>query len=135
GAGLTGSETALFLAQQGRKVIVVDMLPLERIDKESPFVNIIALRNMMDELDIDIRTEMRLEAVTDAGAVIKDRQGRQTLVPCDTVVLALGVEPRREAMMRFEDLAPEVRAVGDCSKERGNLYSATLQGFFAAMDL
>jgi thioredoxin reductase len=78
---------------------------------------------------------MRLEAVTDAGAVIEDKEGRQTLVPCDTVVLALGVEPRTEVTMRFEDLAPEVRAVGDCSKERGNLYSATLQGFFAAMDL
>jgi NADPH-dependent 2,4-dienoyl-CoA reductase/sulfur reductase-like enzyme len=135
GAGMTGSETALVLAQKGKKVTLVDMLPLEQIDAEYPFVNIISLRGMMGELNIDIKTEVKLEAVTETGAVIMDKNWNRTIIPCDTVVLAVGVKPRAEVVQIFEDLVPEVYMAGDCNKERGNLYSATLQGFFAAMEV
>ena len=132
---MTGSETALHLAQQGKEVTLVDMLPLEKIDAEYPFVNIISLRGMMKELHIDIKTEVKLEAVTDTGAIVIDKNWSRTEIPCDTVVLAVGVKPRSEVVRMFEDLAPEVYMAGDCNKERGNLYSATLQGFFAAMEI
>jgi 2,4-dienoyl-CoA reductase-like NADH-dependent reductase (Old Yellow Enzyme family)/thioredoxin reductase len=135
GAGMTGSETALHLAQQGKKVTLVDMLPLEQIDAEYPFVNIISLRGMMKELNIDIKTEVKLEAITDTGVIVMDKNWKKAEIPCDTVVLAVGVEPRKETVRMFEDLASEVYMVGDCNKERGNLYSATLQGFFAAMEI
>ena len=135
GAGMTGSETALHLAQQGKKVTLIDMLPLEQIDAEYPFVNIISLRGMMKELTIDIKTEMKLEAVTDKGAVIIDKNWNRAEIPCDTIVLAVGVKPRTEVVQSFENLAPEVYMASDCNKERGNLYSATLQGFFAAMEV
>jgi 2,4-dienoyl-CoA reductase-like NADH-dependent reductase (Old Yellow Enzyme family)/thioredoxin reductase len=135
GAGLTGSETALHLAQQGKKVTLIDMLPLDRIDADSPFVNIIALRGMLGELNIDTRTEVKLEAVTDAGALIIDKNWNRTEIPCDTVVLALGVRPRKEIAEILEPLAPDVLTAGDCNTERGNLYKATMQGFFAGMDV
>ena len=135
GAGMTGSETALYLAQRGKKVTLVDMLPLEQIDAEYPFVNIISLRGMMSELNIAIKTGVKLEAVTETGAVIMDKNWSRTEIPCDTVVLAVGVTPRTKVIQMFEDLAPEVYMAGDCNKERGNLYSATLQGFFAAIEI
>jgi 2,4-dienoyl-CoA reductase-like NADH-dependent reductase (Old Yellow Enzyme family)/thioredoxin reductase len=135
GAGMTGSETALYLAQRGKKVTLVDMLPLEQIDAEYPFVNIISLRGMMSELNIDIKTGVKLEAVTETGAVIMDKNWNRTEISCDTVVLAVGVTPRTKVIQMFEDLAPEVYMAGDCNKERGNLYSATLQGFFAAIEI
>jgi pyruvate/2-oxoglutarate dehydrogenase complex dihydrolipoamide dehydrogenase (E3) component len=135
GAGMTGSETALHLAQQGKKVTLVDMLPLEQIDAEYPFVNIISLRGMLEELKVDIKTEIKLEAITDTGAVVTDKNRNKIEIPCDTVVLAVGVKPRTEVVQISENLAPEVYMAGDCNKERGNLYSATLQGFFAAMEI
>jgi 2,4-dienoyl-CoA reductase-like NADH-dependent reductase (Old Yellow Enzyme family)/thioredoxin reductase len=135
GAGMTGSETALHLAMQGKKVTLIDMLPLEQIDAEYPFVNIISLRGMLKELEVDIRTELKLEAITDTGAVVTDKNRNKVEISCDNVVLALGVRPRTEVVQIFENLAPEVYMAGDCNKERGNLYSATLQGFFAAMEI
>jgi pyruvate/2-oxoglutarate dehydrogenase complex dihydrolipoamide dehydrogenase (E3) component len=135
GAGMTGSETALHLAQQGKKVILIDLLPLEQIDTEYPFVNIISLRGMLKELKVEIKTEVKLEAITETGAVITDKNRNKVEIPCDTVVLAVGVRPRMDAVRMFEALAPEVYMAGDCNKERGNLYSATLQGFFAAMEI
>jgi NADPH-dependent 2,4-dienoyl-CoA reductase/sulfur reductase-like enzyme len=135
GAGMTGSETALHMAQQGKKVTLIDMLPLEKIDAEYPFVNIISLRGMLEELKVDIKTEIKLEAITDTGAVVTDKNRNKIEIPCDTVVLAVGVKPRTEVVQISENLAPEVYMAGDCNKERGNLYSATLQGFFAAMEI
>jgi len=135
GAGVTGSETALHLALQEKKVTLIDMLPLEKIDAEYPFVNIISLRGMLKELKVDGETELKLEAITDTGAVVTDKKRNKVEISCDTVVLALGVRPRTEVVQLFENLAPEVYMAGDCNKERGNLYSATLQGFFAAMEI
>jgi 2,4-dienoyl-CoA reductase-like NADH-dependent reductase (Old Yellow Enzyme family)/thioredoxin reductase len=135
GAGLTGSETALRLAQQGKEVTVIDVLPLKEIDTESPFVSVISLRDMMDELNIDIKTEVSLDAISEAGAVILDKEGGRTEIPCDTVVLSLGVKPLTKVIEELDDLAPEIYRAGDCSKERGNLYHAVLQGFFAAMNI
>jgi hypothetical protein len=50
-------------------------------------------------------------------------------------VLALGVEPRTDIVEKFQGLAPEVKIIGDCNNRRGNLYSATSEGFFAGIDL
>ncbi len=135
GAGLTGSETALYLAQQGKNITLVDMLPLEQIDAGYPSVYVETLRNMLNELNVDVKEEAKLEAITDAGAVIRDKNRERVEIPCDTVVISLGVEPLTEVVKMFEELAPDVYVVGDCNNQRGNLYSATSEGFFAAMDI
>ena len=108
---------------------------MNRIDADTPFVNIIALRHMMDELKINILTETTLCAVTETGAVIMSQDQRQGNINCDAVVLAIGVAPRSDVMAALAALAPEVLFAGDCNTERGNLYKATMQGYFAGMDL
>ena len=135
GAGLTGSETALYLAQQGKKVTLIDMLSLEQIDENSPFADTGTLWSMLKKLSIEIITEVKLEAITDTGAIVTDKNGNRKEMPCDTVVLALGVEPRTKAVAMFKDLAPDVLVIGDCNNQRGNLLSATSEGFFAAIEL
>ncbi len=135
GAGLTGSETALFLAQQGKKVTMIDVLPLEQIDVGSPAINITKLRSMLEDLHVEVITEVSLDAVTDIGAVIMNKNGKKTEIACDTVVLSLGVTPRTDVVALFKDLVPDVHVIGDCNNERGQLYSATTEGFFAAVDV
>ena len=134
GAGLTGSETALLLAQQGKKVTVIDALPLEQIDASYPVINIMTLRRMLSELKVEVKTGVKLEAVTGSGAVITDQNGRAE-IPGDTVVLSLGVEPRAATIEMLQGLAPQVYVVGDAANQRGNLLSAVTEGFFAAMDI
>lgn len=135
GAGLTGSETALFLAQQGKKVILIDILPIEKIDAGIPLVNIVALRRMLVEAVVEIKTEVKLEAITDSGVSLIDKNWNRMEIPCDTVVLASGVEPRKDMANLFKDPEMDVYTVGDCSNQGGNLYSAVSQGFFAAVDI
>ncbi|NLO96910.1 MAG: hypothetical protein GX091_02345 [Peptococcaceae bacterium] len=64
-----------------------------------------------------------------------DKQQVRTELGCDTVVLALGYRPRQGVMEEMQDLAPEVIFVGDCTKERGTLQNAVMQGFNAAIDI
>jgi pyruvate/2-oxoglutarate dehydrogenase complex dihydrolipoamide dehydrogenase (E3) component len=135
GAGLTGSETALYLAQQGKKVTLIDMLSLEQIDENSPFADTRTLRSMLKKLNVEIITEVKLEAITDTGANVTDKKGNRTEISCDTVVLALGVEPRTKAVSMVKDLAPDVLVIGDCNNQRGNLLSATSEGFLTAIEI
>jgi thioredoxin reductase len=85
--------------------------------------------------DVNIRTEMRLEGVTETGAILADKEGKRDTAFCDTVVLSLGVTPRTDLVRMFENLAPEVYTIGDCRRERGNLWHATTDGFNAAMEI
>ena len=90
---------------------------------------------MLKEMKVDIITEVKLEAVTDTGVIVMDKNGNNKEIPCDTVVLALGVQPREEVVAMFTDIAPDVKVIGDCHNRRGNLSSATSEGFFAAIEL
>jgi 2,4-dienoyl-CoA reductase-like NADH-dependent reductase (Old Yellow Enzyme family)/thioredoxin reductase len=133
GAGLTGSETALSLAQQGKKVTLIDMLPLEEVDASVPAINILTLRRMLNELGVVTQAEVKLEAITERGVVVMDKKLKKIELPCDTVVLSLGVEPRTETIKILEHLAPDTYVVGDTNDQRSNLLKATSEGFFAAM--
>jgi 2,4-dienoyl-CoA reductase-like NADH-dependent reductase (Old Yellow Enzyme family)/thioredoxin reductase len=135
GAGLTGSETALYLAQQGKKVTLIDMLPLEQIDVIPPHLNIMTLRTMLNRLNVATKPEVKLEAISDIGVVIVDKNNKRTEIPCNTIVLSLGLEPRKKVVKMFENLASDVYVIGDCNNQRGNLFSATSEGFLAAMDI
>lgn len=135
GAGLTGSETALFLAEKGKKVTIIDMQNLEQIDQGIPFINIIKLRSMLKLYNVEVITGVKLEGVTDMGAIVLDKNLNRREIPCDTVVLSLGVKPREEVVQLFNGLAPEVHVIGDCHTERGNLWNATNNGFNAAIEI
>jgi len=135
GAGLIGSETALSLAQQGKKVTLIDMLPLEEVDAGISAINIQTLRKMLKDLDVVTKPEMKLEAITASGAVVRDNNSNQIELPCDTIVLSLGMEPRTEIAKIFGNLVPETYIVGDCNNQRGSLLKAVSEGFFAAMEI
>jgi pyruvate/2-oxoglutarate dehydrogenase complex dihydrolipoamide dehydrogenase (E3) component len=134
-AGLTGCETVLCLLLQGKKVILVDMLPECRIAADAPFINRLALRGIMEANGVAIRSGVKLEAVTAAGVVVSDQAWKRTEIACDHVVLALGLKPRTETVAVLAGLAPEVYVAGDCARERGGLWRATTDGFHAAMEI
>jgi 2,4-dienoyl-CoA reductase-like NADH-dependent reductase (Old Yellow Enzyme family)/NADPH-dependent 2,4-dienoyl-CoA reductase/sulfur reductase-like enzyme len=135
GAGVTGCETALHLVQQGKKVSIIDMLPLEALWLEEPRANMSYLRTMLEELGVVIRDRTRLDAVTETGVILADKDGRKVEEEYDTVILSLGVKPDPGLFERFGGLAPEVRFIGDCSTDRGNIKTATFDGWNAAMSI
>ncbi len=136
GAGLTGTETAVVLAQDGHDVTQIDMLSIEQIDSRTLGSKSVAntLRGMAAQAGVKTRTGLKAVEVTKQGVTVQDDKGFEFIIPCDTVVLSVGVRPRTKVMEEFRDVVRDVYFVGDCSKP-GNITSAVREGFYAAINI
>jgi len=95
------------------------------------------LSALIQQLDIPVKLNCRLEEVTDSMVVCRDTQSLQTMeLPADTVLLATGVAARTDAAERLRRCAPEteVHIVGDALRV-GNIASAVMSAFRAAADI
>ncbi len=134
GAGMTGCETALYLAQQGKKVTLIDMLSEAEIAQDVAVISRVALIGLLHEHGVEIITGVKLEEITDKGALVINKQWDRYAIPADTVVFALGAKARSEMAEKFEGLARDTYVVGDCADPR-NLMAAIGDGFDIAAEI
>lgn len=132
GAGLTGCETALNLAQRNKKVILIDAISSDSFASGGAKFNQIALVNMLKEANVSLQGNTRLCSISDNGAVV-EQNGVQKEITCDSIVLSMGVKPDFELVSSFYDVAADVINVGDCFTQKGNLYYAIHSAHEAAM--
>lgn len=135
GAGFTGLESALSLSREGKKVKVIDMLPEERIGADGIQISMLALKELLKREGVTFTCEVKLADVTEEGAVVENKFGKKEVIPCDTVILSLGVRADKEQVELFKDIAEETYAIGDCIAKGGTLWNATRTGFDAAMEI
>jgi NADPH-dependent 2,4-dienoyl-CoA reductase/sulfur reductase-like enzyme len=135
GAGLTGTETAVVLAQDGHEVTLIDMLSLEEIDSRGVGSRNVAafLRRMADKAGVQVMTGLKAKEITMDAVIAENREGQILRLPCDSVVLSMGVKAR--VASEFEGTAGQVFVVGDCAVKAGNITSAVRDGFYAAMNI
>jgi len=134
GAGLTGCETALHIAEQGKKVTIIDMITESEILKDASFVNKIGLMGLLEQHGVKFKTEVKIEEIRDRGAVVIDKNWNRSEIPADTVVLSLGFKSRGETVKALRGLAQEVYVIGDCSSPR-NLMAAIHEAFNVAVEI
>ena len=135
GGGFTGLEMALTLARKGREVTVIDLLPAEKLGADGITISMTCLKQLLAEAGVRFRCEVRLEDVNAEGAVISTVDGTRETLPCDSVVLSLGVRPDRDAAEALAAAVPESYVVGDASFRGGTLWKATQAAYDAAMRL
>lgn len=119
GGGMTGCEAAELLADQGKQVTVVEVLP-----KLARGMNLWLRRQLLDNLmekKVALLTETRTEAITDKSAEITTREGQRHLVEADTVVLSAGAVSADDLWRDLEGKVPELYKTGDCVRPRGIL--------------
>ena len=56
---------------------IIDALPMDQIAPDVHPLNMTTLLGMLDDNGVDIRTETKLEAVTDKGALVSDKEGNK----------------------------------------------------------
>jgi len=136
GAGLTGCETALHLAQQGKKVAVIDMLGQLEIAQDMPFLNKLGLMGLLHQHGVQFKTEVKLEEITKGGVMVIDKQWNRFEIPADTVVLSMGFKARAALVKAFQELAPDidVYVIGDCAEPR-NLMHAIHDAFNVTVEI
>ena len=112
-----------------------DLLPEEKIGADGVAISMIWVKQTLRDLGVRFLCQVRLEDATAEGAVVSHADGRRETLPCDTLVLSLGVRPDRSLSEAVQGLAPVVREIGDCSGSGGTLLKAVSGGFAAAMEL
>jgi pyruvate/2-oxoglutarate dehydrogenase complex dihydrolipoamide dehydrogenase (E3) component len=132
GGGHVGCETALFLAEQGKKVVIIEMLGEVGIGLTKAAG--IAMLQLLADHHVDIETEVKLEEVVNDGVTIIDKNNNRQKIEADTVALSFGLTPRREIVEQLQGLAQEVHVIGDCLRAR-KLINAVHDGFNIAVEI
>ena len=130
GGGSTGGETALQLAKDGKKVTMIEMLGRAEVLAGWPR----GLIDQVEEFGVKFLTRVKLEEIKDSGAVVADDQWRRYDIPADTIVLSLGLKPRRDIVQKFRSMPLDVYVIGDCVKS-GSIKEAIHDGFNVAVEI
>jgi 2-enoate reductase len=119
GGGLVGCETALWLAQNGKKVTIVEMLPdLLLSNPPIPHMNRIMLLDLLPFYKVEVLKGTKLQEVTDKGAVVSGNGSGKKLIEADNVVLASGLESDNALYKELTGKVARLYAIGDCREPR-----------------
>lgn len=130
GGGLVGVETALHLAMQGKAVSIIEMLPT--IANDANFRYARTYKWKIDEYKIAVYTSSTCHAITEHGVTVLTGDGKELLIPAESVVIAAGMRPLRAQAEALRDCAPEFIPIGNCVRP-GVVKDAIRAGFDAAM--
>lgn len=115
GAGLVGTETAVVLAQKGKKVTLIEMA--NKILPEPVFTqNAMMLNKLLQHPNITVKTSTKLVSIEDKS-VILDCNGNIENLNCDNVVLAMGFKPNIDLYNELKVLVP-IANIGDSVSAR-----------------
>lgn len=132
GGGLAGCETAIHLAQEGKKVHLVEMRDALAVDSNIRHRPI--LLSKIEKQGVIVNTEYKGLKVSEEGVVCADKDGNEVLVPGTSVICALGQRANRNMVDELIDCAPYVAQIGDCVRP-STITTAVYQGHHAALDI
>ena len=133
GGGQVGCEAALFLAQQGKTVTVIEM-QAEVLSDASPSYRSRLLRNI---------TAMgsQIQLITGGRCILigeethyQSADGTRHAVRGDHVILAAGMKPRMDTALSLFDPDYEFHMIGDCLKT-GNVQKAVRSAYSVALEI
>ncbi|MFT8348976.1 FAD-dependent oxidoreductase [Clostridium saccharoperbutylacetonicum] len=129
GGGLVGSETAVELAMEGKKVKIVEMMD-DILKTASHFVaNDQNLRYLVNESCLKIISSAKLTEILDDGVVV-EKDGKMEKVECDTVVFAVGFRSNQELYDQIQEAGFDAVVIGD-NVRPGKIIHAIHQGYHA----
>jgi len=123
GAGRVGCEVAEFLAEQGRKVILVEML-----EEVAPDLHILGRERVLrqlEKLSVQVLTGVKVVEVNPKGLSVTDKRSQMGLIEVDSVVFAGGYGADEKTVQMLKGGGPEVFTIGDCKEPRSILDAIT----------
>jgi len=116
GGGLEGCETALWLAKQGHKVTVIEMLP--EMVRDIYRGNRAMLLDLLEDAGLNLMTNTTVKEIVDNGVIVTDKDSKTKNIKGDTVVLAVGLRPENKLYTSLVGECKELYDLGDCKKPR-----------------
>lgn len=129
GGGLSGCEIAIWLANQGKQPIIVEMLPklMDGGIHVPTQVKSMTL-DLLEQTKAEILTHSRVQEITDQGVMVSDTRGKKTPVLADTVVLAMGMQSETSLIDQIDSEVSFLYRIGDCREPR-NVMNAVGDAF------
>jgi NADPH-dependent 2,4-dienoyl-CoA reductase/sulfur reductase-like enzyme len=136
GGGLTGAESAVALAMEGKEVTLVEMQGPDMLLNGSSLINRFSLQSLLAKHKVRVVTNTKLEEITDHSIKTINSRFKWEEFEVDTVAFAVGMRPRKDVVnaLRHEIPETEVYVIGD-GDVVGNVFSAVHAGFNTAVDL
>ena len=128
GGGMVGCETADFLAEQGKRVTVMEMLPA--IAQDMGFVRRGMLLDRFAKYPVEVKTNAEIREIVDDGVITGDGEK----VIANTIILALGVIANRELELSLSSKSWALYCVGDCDTP-GDIMTGVHRAFHLAREL
>jgi len=132
GGGLIDSETAIDLVEHGHNVTVVEML--DEIMSDVAVTDKLAYFDRIAKTDLKIFTSHRVVEITDEGVVVAGRKNNDLAIPCDTVLVAVGLTPRSALYAQLQDADFKVYKIGDYVNA-GKIFDAIHTGYKTALTI
>ena len=133
GSGLTGIETAEFLAAQGNMVSVFEMA--KEIGPGIFFQNLIEVMKQIQADGTALYPEHRLVKIQGNTAEFdRTDNGKRECFEFDEFVISLGTKPNAELVEEIKDSFERVELLGDAA-ESGRIENAVRTGYLAAANL
>lgn len=127
GGGMTGLETAEYLAARGNSVKVLEMLPAP--GRGIFNFNVTKTVNALEKQGTEIYTCTRADSISEEAVTVTDtRSGRSEEIPYDVVVLAIGVYTDHRMRDMLEKRFFNVTEIGDANKA-GKIMTAVRDGY------
>ena len=123
GGGLVGCETALWLAQHGKKVTIVEALD-KILAVNGPLCH--ANKDMLERLvpfnGVEVVTGAKVKSYAGGVLTAETAEGEKT-IPCDSVILAVGYREEDSLYRQLEFDVPEIYLLGDARKVSNIMYA------------
>jgi len=123
GGGLVGCETALWLKEKGKDVNLVELQD-ELLANNGPLCH--ANREMLERLiphaGIVVKTGASAERFSGGKLRLNTKTGPE-IIPCDTLVMAIGYTARAELFAEIDANHPETYLLGDARKVANIMYA------------
>jgi 2,4-dienoyl-CoA reductase-like NADH-dependent reductase (Old Yellow Enzyme family)/thioredoxin reductase len=136
GGGLVGAELAIHLANMGRDVTIVEMLP--ELNNGGNMLQGLSISIELRRLSIKVHLNTKALEISEKGVLTEsttsDTVAGQKLFEADTVICAVGQKPLREEADALRFCAPEFYQIGDCLAPK-NITEATKAAYQIARDI
>jgi 2,4-dienoyl-CoA reductase-like NADH-dependent reductase (Old Yellow Enzyme family)/thioredoxin reductase len=129
GGGPTGCEIALYLAENGSTVTIVEMLP--RIGHGIETITFRVLFSQLKKYGVEVLTGTRLSRIEESGVVVAEVENHERFIEAEKVVLAVGCLPNAQLSTAVRALGFETHLIGDCLEPRNAkaaIYEGTVLG-------
>ena len=133
GGGFVGCETAIYLAEKGKKVTIVEMKD-SILAEPMALNNMLALRTMLAKNKIEIISGNKLTKIKVDKAVLTNSNGEVREVKCDSLVLALGFKSLQNLKEKDNLKVKDIKIIGDASAPR-RINHAIAEGFQVAIEI